>query len=271
MSVFQTIVLALIQGATEFLPVSSSAHLILVPYLLGWEDQGLRFDVATNTGTLLAVVLYFRRDLAELLGGARESLRRSPRRWDFHHRLVWILALATVPVGLAGLIFYDWIAGPLRHPLVIATTSIFFALLLAWADRAGRRQRPLESVSWMDGFFVGLTQALALIPGTSRSGITITAGLAAGLTRRAAARFAFLLAIPAGALAGVKDVWELAAHPVPAQELGLMVLALAVSAVSAYLVIGWLLSWLQRRGLGVFVLYRILLGLFLIVTYLLSG
>ncbi len=268
MSYLQALVLALVQGVTEFLPVSSSAHLVLAPRVLGWPDQGLGFDVATNTGTLLAVILYFRLELARVtvagwgslrgvLGGGARSRSGA---LSFDARLAWAVALGTVPVVVAGLAAYDLVAGAARDPLVIAVTSIGFGLLLWWADRAGARRRDLESLSWWDAAVVGCAQALALIPGTSRSGITITAGLAQGFTREDAARFSFLLYVPVGVLAAGKAAWEAWSAGIDPGALGPTLVGFAVAAASAYLAIGALLVWVRRQSLTVFVVYRVVLG-----------
>ncbi len=244
----QILVLSLVQGITEFLPVSSSAHLILVPRVLGWPDQGLHFDVAANTGTLLAVVLYFRRDLGRLLAWPPVPLAR------------W-LVVGSLPLAVAGVLAYGLVATAARDPGVIAVTSIGFGLVLAWADLKGRRSRDLSALGWGDAVAVGLAQALALVPGTSRSGITLTAGLARGLDRESAARFSFLLAIPAGAMAAAGDLLAMAAAPPPPGQLSAMAVALGLSAVAAYLVIHGLLAWVRRQSLLPFVVYRVLLGL----------
>lgn len=262
MTVLQAIVLALIQGVTEFLPISSSAHLILVPWLLGWQDQGLAFDIAVNTGTLAAVMVYFRRDLAGLTRGLLQGLRGDlevegmPAR-----RMLWALVLGTVPVAVAGLLLHDLVAGPLRHPLVIAGTSIGFGLALLAADLGGRRVRDLGTLSLGHAVLIGLAQAVALVPGTSRAGITMTAALALAYTRPAAARFSFLLYIPVGFLAAGKDLVDAVTGKLPAVSVPPMLVGFAVAAVSAYLVIWGLLAWLQSRSMTVFVVYRVLLGL----------
>lgn len=270
MSYLQAVVLALVQGVTEFLPISSSAHLVLVPYLFGWPDQGLGFDVAVNTGTLLAVVVFLRRELAAVVRAGLASLApgragENAARWGPGRgpeaRLAWGIALATVPVAAAGLLAYDWVAGAGRSPALIAGTSIGFGLLLWWADRAGARRRELGSVTLGDAAVVGLAQALAIIPGTSRSGITITAGLARGLTREEAARFSFLLYVPVGVLAAGKEVWDFLAEGAPVGAVGPSLVGFAVAAVSAYAAIGALLAWVRRQSLTVFVVYRIALGL----------
>jgi undecaprenyl-diphosphatase len=173
--------------------------------------------------------------------------------------------LGTIPVAVCGLVFYDWIATAARNPRLIAGTSIGFGILLWVADRWGRHRRQLDSLGWWDAALVGLSQALALVPGTSRSGITMTAALGAGFDRRAAARFSFLLAVPVGALAAAKDAWDLIQAPPDAAALQAMLWALILAAVSAYLVIGGLLAWLQRWNFSVFVAYRILLGVLILV------
>lgn len=257
MSLVHAVLLALLQGITEFLPISSSAHLILAPYFFGWDDQGLVFDVATNTGTLLAVVLYFRRDLLELVRGLRGSstVEGMP---SSRFLAAWIVG--TIPVAVAGLLLYDFIAGEARNPTLIAATSIGFGLLLWVGDRWGRRRRELDSLTVWDGLWIGIAQAVALIPGTSRSGITITLALMLGFKRPAAARFSFLLAIPVGVLAAAKDALDLLGGDVPEVGLAALAVGFVVSAVSAYAVIGWLLRWLERQNLSIFVVYRVLLG-----------
>ncbi len=252
----QAIILGLIQGVTEFLPISSSAHLILMPFVLGWEDHGLRFDVVTNAGTLLAAVVYFRRDL---LAAGRQMLTHSEAAG--RPGLARAVLLASAPILVVGLLFYDWFATVARQPVLIASTSIAFGVILWWADRAARHHRGLDDLRWRDSILIGAAQALALIPGTSRSGITMTAGLFLGLEREAAARFSFLLAIPVGVLALAKDALDLARGELPAAERLPLALGFVTAAVSAYLVIGWLLSWLRRQGMTLFVIYRVVLGL----------
>ncbi len=274
MSYLHAVVLGLIQGITEFLPISSSAHLVLAPRLFGWQDQGLGFDIATNTGTLLAAMLFFRHELVavtraglgSLVAAGRADGGRSARRLGPDARLAWTVALGTVPVAVAGLLAYHWVATVARNPLLIAATSIGFGLLLWWADAAGARRRELESVGLLDAVVVGVAQALALIPGTSRSGITITAGLARGFTREDAARFSFLLYVPVGLLAAAKEGLDLLHEGAPAVGLGPLLVGFAVAAAAAYLTIGALLAWVQRRSLTVFVVYRVVLGLAILVA-----
>lgn len=262
MTPLRAVVLALVQGITEFLPISSSAHLILVPVLLGWPDQGLAFDVAVNTGTLLAVLAYFRRDLAALGRGLADRRSESVEVEGMPpRRLLAALAIGTVPVAVAGLAGHSLVETLARDPRVIAVTSIVFGLALGAADRFGHRARDLGTLTLADAAWVGLAQAVALVPSTSRAGITVTAALLVGLRRPAAARFSFLLAIPVGLLAAGYDGLKMVTGGIPEADLLPMALAVAVSAVAAYLVIGWLLAWLQRQTLTLFVVYRVLLGI----------
>jgi undecaprenyl-diphosphatase len=267
LSLLHAVVLALIQAVTEFLPISSSAHLILVPYLMGWPDQGLSFDIATNTGTMLAVVAYFRRDLLDLaagFAGRAVTIEGMPPV-----RFALALAVGTVPAAIVGLLIHGWVETVARDPRILATTLVVFGLALLAADLFGRRRRDLASLGLGDALVIGLAQAVALVPGTSRSGITITAALALGFRRPAAARFSFLLAIPVGVLAAGYDGFKMVTGArTTATELIPMAAAVAVSAVAGYLVIGWLLAWLQRQTLSLFVVYRLALGATLLAVLL---
>ncbi len=265
MDLIQIVVLALMQGLTEFLPVSSSAHLILVPVLTGWQDQGLAFDVAVHLGTLMAIVWYFRQELVAMILEWAGSLRTGESTPN--SRLAWWVICGTIPAGLAGLAFKDLIETELRSPLVIATTTILFGLLLWWADWRGRRQRDEYSLNWTDVLLIGCAQALALIPGTSRSGITMTAALMLGLTREGAARFSFLLSIPIILLAGGVKTLDLIQSE-GSVEWSALVLGTSFSAVSAYLCVHWFLKLLERLGMLPFVIYRLLLGAFLFLIFL---
>ena len=262
MSYLHAFWLALVQGLTEFLPISSSGHLILLPQLFDWPDQGLYFDVATNTGTLLAVLLYFRRDVRELLLAWMRSIRRGGLSRE--GRLAWAVLWATVPVGAAGLLVANY-ADYLRTPLVIAATSIGFGALLWIADRS-RGRRSVYEIRFTDVIVIGCAQALALIPGTSRSGITMTAGVFQGLSREGAARFSFLLAIPVSLLAGGLDAVHLITHPqvLPWELFGFAVL---VAFISGYACIGLFLRLIERIGFAPFVIYRIVLGVVLLIIY----
>lgn len=265
MELLHIIWLSLVQGLTEFLPVSSSAHLILVPSLLGWPDQGLAFDVAVHLGTLIAVLCYFRRDIVTLFLAWLASM--SQRRMTAEARLAWGVILGTIPAGLVGLAFKDFIEESLRSPLVIATTTIVFGLLLWLADKRSRLERDEYSLSWQDFLVIGGAQAMALIPGTSRSGITITAALLLGLTREAAARYSFLLSIPIIVLSGLgvtRDLLESTA-PVDWQAL---ILGTVIAAISAFVCIHYFLAFINRIGMTPFVIYRLLLGVLLFWVFL---
>lgn len=264
MTTLHTLVLALLQGLTEFLPISSSAHLILPSQVLDWPDQGIAFDVAVHLGTLLAVVGYFWRELHQLLGAWLRSL--GGRRDEPAAKLAWIILLATLPAALFGLLANDLISEYLRSARVIAITTLLFGGLMWWADRRGRKVQPLESISLKTGLLVGLAQALALIPGTSRSGITMTAALWLGLTPSAAARFSFLLSIPIIVLAGGYESLKLVASP-EVVDWGQMLLGVGVSFASALAVIHFFLKAISRIGLWPFVLYRLLLGVLLLIFF----
>ena len=260
MELMQAVWLAIIQGLSEFLPISSSAHLILPSEVLGWPDQGLAFDVAVHVGSLVAVVAYFRRDVVNLSQAWLGSV--FVRRHSPESHLAWYLILATLPAGFAGLFLGDLIETYLRSMEVIAFTTIFFGLLLAWADYRGTGSLDLKEMNWRSALWVGIAQALALVPGTSRSGITITAALALGFDRETAARFSFLMAIPIIVLSGgYKGVELMGAESV---DWSLIVVGTLLSAVTAYLCIKLFLNVIQRIGMMPFVIYRLLLGAVLI-------
>lgn len=259
MDIFQTIVLALVQGITEFLPISSSAHLILVPVLTDWPDQGLVFDVAVHAGSLVAVLVYFRHELLRMTLAGLGSLRG---QWSADARLAWAVVIGTIPVVVLGLLGKSYIETVLRSPLVIATTAIVFGLALWWADVTGRRERGEETIDWRAAVFVGLAQAIALIPGVSRSGITITAGLMLGLTREAAARFSFLLSVPTLIAANVLMARDVVREP-QSIDWAMLLLGAVVAGVSAYYCIAFFIRLLSRTGMLPYVIYRVLLGLFL--------
>jgi len=261
---FHAFILALVQGLTEFLPISSSAHLILVPVLSDWPDQGLAFDVAVHFGTLTAVVAYFRE---ELLAMAHAWFRSLATRYpDDEARLAWAVLLGTVPLGLAGLLFHDFIETSLRSPLVIATTTVGFGALLWYADVTGPQTRCEYRLNAWRVVVIAFSQALALIPGTSRSGITITAGLMVGLDRKAAARFSFLLSIPAILMAAGYEGSKLLDAGNSVQWMPI-ILGVVVSAISAYLCIHYFLKLLDRMGMLPFVIYRFVLGAVLFALF----
>lgn len=264
MELIQIIVLALVQGLTEFLPISSSAHLILVPVLTEWQDQGLAFDVAVHAGTLLAVIGYFRKEVGNMIVQWFASLRGNMTP---DGRLAWAVLIGTVPVGLVGLLFKGYIEDYLRSALVIASTTIIFALLLWYADKTGARRKDEYGLTLCDVLIIGVMQAIALIPGTSRSGITITAGLLLGLKAEASARFSFLLSIPVIFLAGTLETLDYLGEASIGDAQPLLYGAL-VSAIAAYTTIHLFLKLLDRVGMMPFVAYRIVLGVFLFAVFL---
>jgi len=257
----QGVVLGLVQGLTEFLPVSSSGHLILVPHVFGWPDQGLAFDAVMHLGTLAALLAYFRRELLDMVSGA------------LSRRLAVLLVAATIPGALAGVLLEKLVESKLRSPLLIACTTAGWAIVMWIADRRAAAAPagpgdPLERVSAGQGLAVGCAQALALIPGTSRSGITITAGLLGGLDRATAARFAFLLGIPITAGAGGLKALHLVRHGVPPGEAGPLAAALVAAFLSGWLAVWFLVSYLKTRSLRPFVVYRLLLALVIFLVVL---
>jgi len=262
MPLYQVIVLAIVQGLTEFLPVSSTAHLYLTSWLMGWQGESLAFDIALHIGTLLAVIIYFFRDWVQIIAhgfgirfGRDEELERNTG-------LLWLLAVGSIPVGIAGLIFNKQAEGPWRNPMVIGSTLVLLGLLLGIAERLGRKTRDIAGVNFMDAAVIGLGQALAIVPGVSRSGITITTGLFRNLNRETAARFSFLLSTPVIAAAAGKDVYDLIKHKAfdPSMQTAVAV-GIAVSAVTGMIVIAWFLRFLRRRSLWFFVFYRIIFGI----------
>jgi undecaprenyl-diphosphatase len=261
---YQAILLAILQGLTEFLPISSSAHLVIPSLVLGWPDQGLAFDVAVHVGTLSAVLFYYRADLARMAGSWFGSLAGAPA--DEDSRLVWYLALATLPAVAVGFFAGDYIESDLRNLPVIATTTLVFGILLGMADR--RVAKPgSENITLSLALLIGLAQAIAPIPGVSRSGVTITAGLLLGMSRHAAARFSFLLSIPVIAGAGVLKGWELASSGAGVDWL-VLAMGAVVSGITAYLCIAIFLRLLDRIGLMPFVYYRVVLAAVLYALWL---
>jgi len=271
--VLEAIILGVVQGVTEFLPISSSAHLLIVPWLFGWPEPGLAFNVALHLGTLLAVVTYFWRELVAMAAGLLRGLRA--RRWtaDPDARLALIIAIGSIPAAVAGFLGSDALdayfhsgGGGDQAILVSALLLIGLGLLLALAEWLARHRRELSDVNAWDGILVGLAQALALLPGVSRSGSTITAGLFLGLRREAAARFSFLLGVPAVAGAGLLEGLKLLQVGLPAEERIIFAAGTVSAAVVGYLAIAFLLRFLQRYSTMVFVAYRLILGLVLLAV-----
>ena len=265
MTEIQLVVLAIVQGLTEFLPISSSGHLVLVPAAFGWSDQGMAFDVAVHLGSLVAVLVYFRSDIAALLRGSVQVLGGKVATNE--SRMALAIGLATIPAAFAGLMLADWIGENLRDPSVIVVTLSGYAVLMLLADRFGRRERQFAEVTFKDALLIGLAQALALVPGTSRSGVTMTAAMALGFERTDAARFSFLLAAPVILLAAGYELIVLLgtdAH-VAWGQLGIGAL---ISATVAYASIEFFMRFVGRVGLIPFAIYR--LALAAVILYVLA-
>ena len=259
MPLYQAIILAIVQAVTEFLPISSTAHLILVPWLLKWQHAGLTFDVALHAGTLVAVLVYFRREWLAMCGAAIGRPPSDPALGCDRRMLIY-LVIATIPGGLAGVFLEDIIENVLRTPVVIGVALIVVAVLMGVGEKLSRHLRALPEVTLRDALVIGVAQAIALIPGVSRSGITMTAGLLLGLTRTTAARFSFLLSAPVIAGAALVKGWEVWQAGLPAEMRVPFVVGIAVAAGAAYLVIAWLLRYLATNTFRIFIVYRVLLG-----------
>jgi undecaprenyl-diphosphatase len=259
----EAVVLGVVQGLTEFLPISSSAHLRLVGELFGWDDPGAAFTAITQIGTEAAVLLYFRHDIARIVLAWLGSLT-GKRKGDPDARMGWLIIVGSIPIVVLGLLFQDDIETTLRDLRIVATALIVFSLILFWADRVGAKQRELKDLTVPHGIVFGFAQAMALIPGVSRSGGTITAGLFLGFTRTAAVRYSFLLAIPAVVASGLFQIPDVFAGdgPSPVQ----MVVATLIAFVLGYASIAWLLRYVARHSVYVFVWYRVALGLLLFVA-----
>ena len=260
MDTIQIVFLSILQGFTEFLPISSSAHLILVPELLGWSDQGLAFDVALHVGSLIAVLLYFKGEILQIIKDLFGSIKQKKSVGE--STLGWAVLIGTIPVGLAGLAFNDFISSELRSPYVIATTTILFGLVLFLADRKAGKKSERSITIWF-AILIGIAQAVALIPGTSRSGITMSAALLLGFSRVAAARFSFLLSIPVIILAGGLKTLELIESQTDVVWSELLS-GVFLSAISAYLCIYFFLKLISKSSMLPFVIYRLILGAIII-------
>jgi undecaprenyl-diphosphatase len=270
MPIWQAIVLGIIQGLTEFLPVSSSAHLAVMPYVAGWQDQGLSFDIALHFGTLLAVLGYFFRDWWQIVlqafgvrgtlgtrGGGDQTIARNPK-------LLWLLVAATIPAGIIGLLFEEQAEAAGNNLYMIGFWSIVMGLLMLWADRVGRQVRDLSHISAADALVIGGAQAMAVMPGVSRSGSTMTAGMLRGLERGAAARFSFLLSTPITAAAVLKNFYDLSKVGIPEEMRAAFVVGILVSGISGALTIRFFMNFLRSRSLQTWVVYRLVFGVLVI-------
>jgi undecaprenyl-diphosphatase len=270
-SLLEAIVLGIVQGLTEFLPISSTAHLRIVPAFAGWPDPGAAFTAVTQLGTMAAVLLYFREDLLRISRAWLRSLRDPALRRQLDARIGWYIVLGTVPIGIFGVLFKDQIETGARDLYLIGTTLIVLGLVLFVAEKVGKRDRTIEQIRTRDGFVIGLAQALALIPGVSRSGATITAGLFMGLDRTAAARFSFLLSIPAVVLSGLLELGSILSgeEGESASAFGLIV-ATFLAFLTGYASIAFLLRYLTSHSTNIFVAYRVVLGV-LVLTLVSAG
>ncbi len=264
MEILQAIIFGIIQGLTEFIPVSSTAHLRVIPALLGWADKGAAFTAVIQMGTLIATFIYFRNDITDLLSGFFRALKSKTYFKDTYFRLFMLLMLGTIPIGIFGLLLKHYIKGEARGLYVISASLILIAIILYIAEKVASKKKPLEEVSVRDGIIIGFAQAVALIPGSSRSGVTITAGLFCGLKRETAARYSFLLSIPAITLSGLYELYDERANLLNENYIPLII-ATVVSGIVGYYSIAFLLKFLKTRSNLVFIVYRIAAGIIIII------
>jgi undecaprenyl-diphosphatase len=265
MPIYQAVVLAIVQALTEFLPISSTAHLVLIPWLFGWKDAGLTFDVALHAGTLVAVIIYFFRDWVQIIGqgfglniGVDPDIRQN-------RNLLWLLAVASIPIGIVGYLFDKQADTTWRQPYVIGTMLILVGIVLWMAEKRRVGSKSMSTIQWSDGIAVGLAQAVSVIPGTSRSGATISAGLFRNMNRETAARFSFLLSTPAIAAAVAKKAWDIHKEGgIPPDMKAPIVVGIIVSGLLGAIVIAFFLRYLRHSSLMPFVYYRIVFGIIVI-------
>lgn len=262
--IVKAVILGIIQGATEFIPISSTAHLRVIPALLGWKDIGAAYTAVIQIGTLIATLIYFKKDIAGLTTGFIHSLKTKEYFSDPHSRLFLLIIIGTIPISICGLFLKKFIEGEARGLYVISAALIILALILFVAEKTSRKEKDFSRITVKDGIIIGLAQALALIPGSSRSGVTITAGLFAGLKREAAARYSFLLSIPAIALSGLYELYKERALLLNENLLSLTV-ATVVSGIVGYMSIAFLITFLKTRSNLIFIVYRIILGLIILI------
>ena len=265
MPLYQVVVLAVIQALTEFAPVSSSAHLALAPWLFGWKDPGLTFDVALHAGTLAAILIYFFRDWVQIIGQGLGLRAGTDPQLKQNRALLWLLAAASIPIGVIGFLFNKQADTTWRNPYLIGAMLIVIGLVMWMAERRGAGTKPMGQINWADGLTIGIAQALSVVPGTSRSGITIVAGLFRGLDRETSARFSFLLAAPAIAAAALKKGWDIHKHGgIPPDMKMPFLVGTVLSAILGAIVIAFFLRYLRRHSLMLFVYYRIVFGIIVI-------
>jgi undecaprenyl-diphosphatase len=269
-TLLQSIILGIIQGLTEFLPISSSAHLVITPYLLSWQipvQDGFIFDVLVQLGTLLAVVIYFRKDLYRIIMAVIDGLVKKQPFADPMSHLGWILILATIPAVIAGVLFKDHVEQAFASPLATGLFLLGTAILLTLAEWIGKRNRQLESITWIDALIIGLFQAISLLPGISRSGSTIAGGMVRNLDRPAAARFSFLMSVPVMIGAGVLTAVDLVKLPNFSNQIPTLLVGFTTSAIVGYLSIRWLLAYLVKRRLYLFAVYCLAVAIIVLVVW----
>ncbi|MBX7043294.1 MAG: undecaprenyl-diphosphate phosphatase [Ignavibacteria bacterium] len=262
--ILKAVVLGIIQGITEFLPISSTAHLRVVPAFFGWKDIGAAYTAVIQIGTLIATIIYFRKDIIFLVDGFRNALKRRDVANNNESRILILIIVGTIPIGVCGLLFKRFIEGEARGLYVISAALILLAVLLFIAEKRGSKSKGIGQMTIKDGIIIGLAQALALIPGSSRSGVTITAGLFRGLKRDDAARFSFLLSLPAIFLSGVYELYK-ERHILLDESLAGLITATVVSGIVGYYSIEFLLNYLRTKSNMVFIVYRILLGVLILI------
>ena len=266
MPLYEVIVLGLVQGLTEFLPISSTAHLTVIPWLFGWKDPGLTFDIALHIGTLVAILLYFFRDWVQVLSQGFGMRTEGDPDLRSNRSLLWYMVAATIPIGIFGYLFNKQAETTWRQPDVIAAMMIGVGGILWWAERVGRKQKDLGHLTFLDAMAIGVAQVLSIVPGTSRSGITIAAGLFRNLDRSSAARFSFLLSTPAIAAAAAKSLYDVIKHEggIPHDMRVPMAVGILVSGISGALVIHLFIDYLRKGTLNFFIAYRIIFGIMII-------
>ncbi len=267
MDILKAVVLGIIQGLTEFIPVSSSAHLRIIPALLGWQDMGSAFTAVIQLGTLIATFIYFRKDIKELINGFLSAMKKKDFFVNPESRVFLLIILGTIPISIFGLVFKKLIVGPARGLYVISASMIILAIVLYIAEKVSKKQKEMKDITIGDGIAIGFAQVLALIPGVSRSGSTITAGLFRGLKRDVAARYSFLLSIPAISLSGLYELYSDRAELLHS-NLAMLVIATIVSGVVGYLSIAFLINYLKKHSNMVFVVYRIIFGILILILVL---
>lgn len=262
--IFKAVILGIIQGATEFIPVSSTAHLRVIPALLGWKDIGAAYSAVIQLGTLIATLIYFRKDISQITKGFLNALKKRDFFTNSDSKIFILIVTGTIPIAVIGLLFKGFIEGDARGLYVISCALILLAVVLYIAEKVGKRDKDMEDITIKDGIVIGFAQALALIPGSSRSGVTITAGLFRNLKREAAARYSFLLSIPAIGLSGLYELFK-ERHELLNENLLSLTIATVVSGITGFLAIAFLINYLKKHNNMIFIIYRIALGILILI------